>query len=142
VNQIILTNGFAPWFKTITTPDSQGTNFIIDASQATYFTYKATNNVNLQYLTNTTTGAGVSGAAVTWRILPNGADRLLTCNSNWVPGHTNMWTMVTSANPGYWLTTVTNAADGNGPRALLLSAVCFDSTFVQTNTFFDAVLSP
>lgn len=142
IGQLIVTNGFSPGFKTLLAPDSNKTNFIIDASQATYFTYAATNDVNVQYLTNTTTGVGISGASISLRILPNGANRVLNVNSNWVPLQTNIWTMVTSANPGYWQTTVTNATDGNGPRALLLSAACFDSTFNQTNVIFNALLSP
>lgn len=142
INELIITNGFAPGFLTLNAPNSNNTNFILDASQATYFTIAATNDVNFQYLTNTTQNAGVLGAAVTARILPNGANRVLTVNSNWVPLQTNIWSMVTSANPGYWQTTVTNATDGNGPRVMLLSAVCFDSTFNQTNVVFNALLSP
>lgn len=142
VNNLVVSNGFAPGFTNVLAPTSSKTNFVWDASAATYYTYLCTNNVNIQYLTNTDTTHGVSGAAVSWRFFGNGADRTLTVNSNWVPLHTNIWTMVTSANPGYWLTTITNAADGNGPRWLLLSAVNFDSTFNQTNTIFDAVMSP
>ena len=140
---LILTNGFSPGFQTLNTPNSQGTNWILDASQASYFTILATNAINVQYVTNTLpAGHGITGAAVSLRILPNGANRQFSVNTNFVLLQTNLWTLNTSVNPGVWWTTITNATDGNGPRALLASFVVFDSAFNPTNCLVNALMSP
>jgi hypothetical protein len=143
INLTVATNlpGTGFGFKLLTTPNSQGTNWIIDASQATYFKIKLTNNFNLSYLTNAS-ALGASGVACSVRLLPNGADRTITLNSNICLLDTNGWTLLTTMNPGLWQIVLTNAANANGGRNGLLSLFNDDVNYSQTNTLAIFKMSP
>jgi hypothetical protein len=143
INLTVATNlpGTGYGFKLLSTPTSQGTNWVLDGSQATYFKVKLTNDFNLQYFTNASTLAA-SGAACSIRLLPNGADRTITLNSNICLLDTNGWTLLTTMNPGLWQRVLTNSANANGARNGLLSMFNDDSTYNQTNTLAIFKLSP
>jgi hypothetical protein len=139
LNLTVATNlpGTGYGFKTLTTPTSQGTNFTIDGSQATYFDIKLTNNFNLSFVTNSST-IGAGGLSCSIKFRPNGADRVLTISTNVALLDTNNWAQAGSL----WQTTITNASDGNGPRVGWLSLSCNDPTYAQSNVTAIFKLSP
>jgi len=131
-------------FSTLVSPNSQGTNWVLDGSKATYFFIKLTNDCNIQYVTNTAPAPtrATAGVALSIRLLPNGADRVVTLNSNMILLDTNGWTLLTSMNPGLWYQKLTNTANANGARNILISFENNDSTYNQTNTLALARQSP
>ena len=134
LNLTVATNlpGTGYGFKTLTTPTSSATNWVLDGSQATVFKVKLTNDFNLLYVTNAST-LGASGVLCSLRLLPNGADRNITLNSNICLLDTNGWSLLTTMNPGLWWRSLTNAANANGARNGWLSVSCDDTSYVQTN---------
>jgi hypothetical protein len=127
-------------FATLTTPDSNGTNWIPNCSAssvwAVYTTILLTNDIYIPYITN---GPG----AISLALLPNGANRTLSVNSNWCVLSTNNWTLNTALNPGVYQTTITNAPNLNGGRQFWLSMVLRDAgSASQTSVTAKGSLSP
>lgn len=143
LNLTVATNlpGTGYGHKTLTTPTSQGTNWVFDGSQATVFTVKMTNDMYVPYVTNSST-LGASGIMFSVKLRPNGADRLLSLNSNICILDTNGWTLNSSLNPGVWQRTITNAVTTAGGRVGWLSFDCDDAAYNQTNVVAMFKLSP
>ncbi len=136
LNSINATNFFGTlsgtnWSFSTVVNSSAPTNIILDCKGAVYQKLVATNNVNIQFLTN---GPG----GISLKIFPNGSDRTLTVPTNWVLLDTNNWRLSGSL----WARTITNASNGSGPRWFWLSAVIDDATSVQTNVVANGVESP
>jgi hypothetical protein len=91
---------------------ASSTNFVIDCKGATYQKVIASGSMNFLYVTN---GPG----AVSIKIRPAGADRLITFPTNWVWMDTNSFTLSGSV----FATTLTNTTTGSGPRIGWLSIV-------------------
>lgn len=105
------------------------TNMAVNPSLGIYQRVSATDNINFIYFTN-------APGAVSIKIRPNGADRLLSFPTNWVPLYTNGLTLSGAT----WILTLTNAVGTTGPRAALFSAVA-DGTD-PTNVIWGVQISP
>ena len=146
-NSVNATNLFGPIYGTNFSFSSlsifsQATNYILDAAQGVYQKILAGGNLNLLYATNAAGAAPQAAGAGSLKIYPNGGDRTLTINSNWILLDTNGWTLLTTMNPGLWQRIVTNAANANGARVGWLSWVCDDPNWRQTNVVANFLLSP
>lgn len=110
-------------------PVSQGTNFVLDFNGPPYQTLPLTNNANFLYVTNTTGASQNWAGTLSVKIVPSGADRTLLFPTNWTFLRTNFLTL----SPPYWVATLTNASQGNGPRVGWLSLANHAFSF-GTNT--------
>lgn len=109
-----------------TTPNvtDSGTNWIIDlgVGKGVYKTILATNDICFCHMTN---GPGVASV----KIYPNGANRIISVPTAWMPYNTNGWALMGN----YWQRTLTNAPGTVGPRVMRIS-ICNETASTQTNT--------